>query len=756
MSDPEQKPSKTDEEFKKIPLYKVLEKEYEEIHGDLHNSYIDEIGLLTFCEDEFKPPLTIKKLCEAIGKDTIEKIPTNTCDNLINRLNVLLGMPDFYNNLHNKKPDIIFSKDVMELVANTKECREKVSESLDGKEKLKLKKLNRLLLEEAYPQETPKYQKKGISEIYKRIHNLESKRSALCLSGGGIRSAAFALGVIQCLARYKLLDKFDYLSTVSGGGYIGSWLTAWIQNHEQGLAGVAEELENVPKSQLDHEPKPIKHLRSYTNYLTPKLGIMSADVWTLVATYLRNLLLNWFLFIPLLLAALIIPRFCVTVVLSQPHSFLIPFTLGVGSVAVVFAIYYIGVNCPGSSSKNNRDQKLFLPMCLLPLIISAVSLTTYWAWYSKEGTLSIWHFIGFGAMLHLIGWLAYSVRLCQFSGKESFVVLLTGALGGLFAWLMATSLFPDINMFAGHYVCFAAPSFLGLFLITGVLLVGFLGRYFEDKDLEWLARFGAWVLIAITIWSAVSSLVIFGPVGLLKLWEKVPTLIASLGGISGIITLFFSFSSKTPFGRKQKENNGLISALINNVLIISASIFIVFLIMLLSLGTDPIVRLVNNKLSTKIFQTKIIDRSDFWSGEFTSEATIEKLCDTINKDLYPISTENTIQSVKELNDLLTLEAFYGIITEKKRDIKFSDEITELVYKIKKDSYKNDPNLNDDKKSNIKRLNRLLLEEAYPQKTPKSRNPYSHIGLIFNNPLITLVILFLGLVVIVAIMCIPID
>ena len=58
----------------------------------------------------------------------------------------------------------------------------------------------------------------------------------LALSGGGIRSATFALGVLQALAKapapgaktaesslQTLLARFDYLSTVSGGGYIGSF-----------------------------------------------------------------------------------------------------------------------------------------------------------------------------------------------------------------------------------------------------------------------------------------------------------------------------------------------------------------------------------------------------------------------------------------------------------------------------------------------------------------------------------------------------
>ncbi|MFN0059596.1 MAG: patatin-like phospholipase family protein [Planctomycetota bacterium] len=48
--------------------------------------------------------------------------------------------------------------------------------------------------------------------------------AALALSGGGIRSATFSLGVLQSLAKQRLLRRFDYLSTVSGGGYAGGFL----------------------------------------------------------------------------------------------------------------------------------------------------------------------------------------------------------------------------------------------------------------------------------------------------------------------------------------------------------------------------------------------------------------------------------------------------------------------------------------------------------------------------------------------------
>ena len=52
----------------------------------------------------------------------------------------------------------------------------------------------------------------------------------LALSGGGIRSATFNLGILQALSRRKLLPQIDVLSTVSGGGYIGSCFN-WIRNH---------------------------------------------------------------------------------------------------------------------------------------------------------------------------------------------------------------------------------------------------------------------------------------------------------------------------------------------------------------------------------------------------------------------------------------------------------------------------------------------------------------------------------------------
>src|SRR5262245_3827343 len=114
-----------------------------------------------------------------------------------------------------------------------------------------------------------------LKAIWATVHALPEKRAALCISGGGIRSATFGLGVLQGLARCGLLDKFHYLSTVGGGGYIGSWLSAWIHRSESGITGVMKELTSGRDSAgLNPESVEIQNLRSYSNYLSPRLGLL--------------------------------------------------------------------------------------------------------------------------------------------------------------------------------------------------------------------------------------------------------------------------------------------------------------------------------------------------------------------------------------------------------------------------------------------------------------------------------------------------
>lgn len=100
------------------------------------------------------------------------------------------------------------------------------------------------------------------------------------LSGGGIRSATFCLGVFQALAKTKTVQGvskihlLDYLSTVSGGGYFGAFLGR-LFNRRTDVEAVLE----------NNQSNEIKWLRENGRYLSPNGG---GDLLKLVALTLRN------------------------------------------------------------------------------------------------------------------------------------------------------------------------------------------------------------------------------------------------------------------------------------------------------------------------------------------------------------------------------------------------------------------------------------------------------------------------------------
>ncbi len=129
----------------------------------------------------------------------------------------------------------------------------------------------------------------------------------LGLSGNGIRSATFCLGVMQALADFKgnLFNKVDYLSTVSGGGYIGSSIN-WLMNQfpigKEGNVkfpyGSGQESEMDSDRSNKKQAQNLRYLREHGNYLTPGHGISAASA---VAVFLRGLLLNLSVWIPFFL-----------------------------------------------------------------------------------------------------------------------------------------------------------------------------------------------------------------------------------------------------------------------------------------------------------------------------------------------------------------------------------------------------------------------------------------------------------------------
>jgi len=107
---------------------------------------------------------------------------------------------------------------------------------------------------------------------------LDAPAVGVALSGGGIRSATFCLGFFQALARRKLVRRIDYLSTVSGGGYFGSFLGAAFSRDDGSPDKVETELAN-------NHSWSVNWLRENGRFLSPN---GAGDNWQAAAVALRN------------------------------------------------------------------------------------------------------------------------------------------------------------------------------------------------------------------------------------------------------------------------------------------------------------------------------------------------------------------------------------------------------------------------------------------------------------------------------------
>jgi hypothetical protein len=202
-----------------------------------------------------------------------------------------------------------------------------------------------------------------------RVEGRPPRLIGLSLSGGGVRSATFNLGLLQALAAEGKLKVFDYLSTVSGGGYVGGWWSAWLSRKEREaepgrIFPLQEDIESerddrraamekegsradvdrpqIKDSAINAAEDPIHHLRLFSNVMTPRKGLLSGDTWRAIAVITRNILLTWLILLPILLAAIMIGQAWFTLGEEPPNlmarlgrALVVPGLLFIGSLVCI-------------------------------------------------------------------------------------------------------------------------------------------------------------------------------------------------------------------------------------------------------------------------------------------------------------------------------------------------------------------------------------------------------------------------------------
>ena len=324
----------------------------------------------------------------------------------------------------------------------------------------------------------------------------------LAFSGGGIRSATFNLGVLQALAKSGWLKQMDYLSTVSGGGYIGGWFSALKRRLQPGET-IEQALGN-----LQGQAPAIQFLREYSNYLTPKTGLFSLDTLSAVVTYGRNLVLNQFVLLCFLTALLLCPHMLVAFagyVASSPGGDMM--SLAVAVLAAIFSARQArGTVNDGLQAA--KPAAASTSVALLLIFVYAVSILALSR--LKQGNLA-WHELSLTPFLlicspaYALYWaiLAHGFTQLKKRGYRRSVcwALLAGLTGGGGLWLMLQALDYLLPVrqepFLAWYVIGAGFVLLpAAFIMTATAHIGLVKRSFSELQREWWSRLGALLLVS--------------------------------------------------------------------------------------------------------------------------------------------------------------------------------------------------------------------------------------------------------------------
>ena len=318
----------------------------------------------------------------------------------------------------------------------------------------------------------------------------------LSFSGGGIRAGTFAMGVFQRLARSGMLDDVDYLSTVSGGGYFGSFLSTYLDTSNPKV-GLGKDQYPFRVASND-EPESIRHIRNYASFLTNG----AFHYFQIFGVVLFGLLTNLLLIFPLIVLAVILTKLTMhdafdKVTVKAPGFHLYSLWKWIGLLTVLFGAFLSFVRTAFRGYEINTGQWLFsqvysiLCRLLLALFfaVTAINCIPYlvflrhaipeWAKYylglgMSEDFTSVWSLIS-AAVVPLV------LRFLSGTGEANsiwtkvvrFLFVLSGPAFFLFSYLYLIEIFivrSELPPFALdpvlHIWLFAVPVVVGVLLMN--------------------------------------------------------------------------------------------------------------------------------------------------------------------------------------------------------------------------------------------------------------------------------------------------
>ena len=332
---------------------------------------------------------------------------------------------------------------------------------------------------------------------------------------------------------------------------------------------------------------------AYSEYLTPRAGLMSADTWTGIALYIRNLLVNWLIIGSLIGAVVAFPKVVTIIAVRTQHSAWWAWIY----LLVFFAASLVGLSFVTRNRPSwriaNADQPGFLWRDLVPIGIAALAWmffvtsepATKGKWFSISGGGALvtklwwlqghhpWWVIWLAASLYLLAWVVPLISARQQGQNrpsDQGWPIWASVLADLAAWLVGGVVFGVVLMLGTELyqaidamppqaavelggpadrhsymqaICVAPAWVLLGYLSAEIVFLGLRSYdFWGDENREWFARSAGWYGVAGIGWMVLTFLVFFGAYSLREFPHTVTTLLPA-GALSGMTTLLLGKSS---------------------------------------------------------------------------------------------------------------------------------------------------------------------------------------------------------------------